>query len=221
MVIDPTNTTITFVKTSTFTGASPALTFDPSTGVLAAGTYTVTFRSAANGFVDALGGLLDGNSDGIAGDNYTNSFVVGTPGTVVGIPAFARGPGNTVILPNNSGSLAGGLAGIPINISNGTGVTAGSFTLQYNPSLLSITGATVNAALSGASLSVTTTTDPVNTSLNDAVITFSSPTAVGSVKSLGTLQASIPDGAASSYKVKSVLHFTSVQLNGGAIAGYA
>ncbi len=42
LIIDPSDQTITFVKTSNFTSAN----FDPSTGVLAAGTYTVTFRGA-------------------------------------------------------------------------------------------------------------------------------------------------------------------------------
>ena len=49
LIIDPTDTTITFLRTSTFNSVD----FNPSTGVLAAGTYTATFRSAANGFTDA------------------------------------------------------------------------------------------------------------------------------------------------------------------------
>ena len=90
LIIDPSDQTITFVKTSNFTGAN----FNPSTGVLAAGTYTVTFRSAANGFVDSLGDPLDGANNGNpAGSNYVATFVVGaTPAVTVGIPAFARGP---------------------------------------------------------------------------------------------------------------------------------
>ena len=39
--------------------------------------------------------------------------------------------------------------GIPLNLSNGSGVTSGKFTLQYNSALLSITGATVNTSLDG------------------------------------------------------------------------
>ena len=87
LIIDPTDTTITFVKTSTFTNSVNS--FNPQTGVLAAGTYTVTFRSAANGFKDLSGVLLDGG--GGPGTNFVTTFVVAaTPTQVVGIPSFAR-----------------------------------------------------------------------------------------------------------------------------------
>ncbi len=90
LIFDATDTTATFVKTSTFSASS---TFNPSTGVLAAGTYTVTIRSAANGFTDMAGGLLDGLDNGNpAGSNYVATFVVSTPPVVVGIPSFRGGP---------------------------------------------------------------------------------------------------------------------------------
>ncbi len=60
LIISPDDMAVTFVKTSNFTGVN----FNPSTGVLAAGTYTVTLRSASNGFKDNLGELLDGTDDG-------------------------------------------------------------------------------------------------------------------------------------------------------------
>ena len=208
LIIDPTNTTITFVKTSSFSGAN---NFNPSTGVLAAGTYTVTFRSAANGFKDLLGGLLDGNADGVPGDNYSTTFVVSTaPAVVVGVPGFARGPdsNHAVNLPNNQS------AGIPINLSNGSNVTSGTFTLQYNSALLNITGATVNSALPGATLTLAASSTP-----GKAVIDFASlaPLTSGVVR-LGELIATVPNSAASAYKTKALLHFSSVQLNGGAIS---
>src|SRR5205085_4511604 len=103
LIIDPSNQTITFVKTSNFTNAVNS--FNPQTGVLAAGTYSVTFRSASNGFKDLLGAPLDGTATGNpAGANYTTTFVVATtPTQIVGIPAFARGPNTAanINLPNN------------------------------------------------------------------------------------------------------------------------
>ena len=71
------------------------------------GTYTVTFRSAVNGFADLLGAPLDGaNTGNPAGSNYVGTFVVGATPTVVGIPSFARGPnsGQTIELPATSHS---------------------------------------------------------------------------------------------------------------------
>ena len=43
LLIDPTDTTATFVKTGDFNGSG----FDPATGVLAAGTYVLTFAKPA------------------------------------------------------------------------------------------------------------------------------------------------------------------------------
>jgi len=48
-------------------------TFVKTGGVLAPDTYTLTLRSAANGFVDTVGRLLDGNDDGVAGGDYVKS----------------------------------------------------------------------------------------------------------------------------------------------------
>ncbi len=199
LIIDPTDTTITFVKTSNFTSAN----FNPSTGVLAAGTYTVTLRSASNGFTDLSGDLLDG------GSNYVATFVVSAPPVVVGIPSFARGPsgGSAINLPNTV------TFGIPLNLSSGSGVTSGQFTLQYNSALLSITAVTVNTALANATMSLDASSSP-----GLAVIDFSSPTALtqtGMVR-LGGLTATVPNAAV--YKSTALLHFSGETLNGGAIA---
>ena len=202
LLIDPTDTTITFVKTSDFNGSN----FNPATGVLAPGTYSVTLRSASNGFADLSGGLL--NSNGTTGSNFTDTFVVAPTPVVVGVPAFARGPANTVNLPAATGD------GIPFNLSSGAGVTSGVFTLQYNSALLDVIDATTNPALAGSIFSL----DPSSTPGN-AVLDFTSPTPLGvGVAQLGSLEAIIPNSAAAIYKTKALLHIASAQLNGGAIA---
>ncbi len=207
LIISPTDQTITFIKTSNFTGVN----FNPASGVLAAGTYTVTFRSATNGFVDSLNGPLDGANNGNpAGSNYVATFVVAAPPTIVAIPAFARGPDSvdTIELPNTA------TTGIPLNVSVGSGITSGNFTLQYNPALLSISGASVNTGLTGASLSL----DAASTT-GTAILDFSSPTALtqtGAVR-LGGLVATVPATANSLYRSKALLHWSGVTLNGGAI----
>jgi hypothetical protein len=211
LVIDPTKTIITFVKTSNFNGAN----FNPATGTLAPGKYTVTLRSGVSGITEAGAGgvnlLLDGNNDGVPGDDYTTSFVVGnSAGVIVAVPAFARGPGAAaaINLPNTA------TTGIPVNLSNGAGVTSGVFTVQYNPALLSITAVAVNTALTGAAF----TLDPSSTPGN-AVIEFSSPAPLAAgIARLGGLTAVVPNSAASTYGAKALLHFTAAQLNGGSVA---
>ncbi len=208
LIVSGNDETITFVKTSNFTSAN----FNPGTGVLAAGTYTVTFRSACNGFADSLGDPLDGlNNGNPAGGNYVATFVVTAPPAIVGIPAFARGPdsADAINLPNSA------TTGIPLNVSVGSGITSGKFTLQYNPALLSITGVAVNTSLTGASLSLDAASTP-----GTAILDFSSPTALtqtGALR-LGGLVATVPNSAASLYKSKALLHWSGVTLNSGAIA---
>jgi FG-GAP-like repeat len=94
VLIDPTDTSITFVKTDSITSAG---TFNPANGLLAAGTYTVTLRSltaGGNGFEDALGNPLDGTDSGGTA-NYTTTFTVKPTQVAVGVPDFARAFSNT------------------------------------------------------------------------------------------------------------------------------
>src|SRR6185503_6337972 len=99
-----------------------------SGGVLSPGTYTLTLASRADGWVDARGGLLDGNGDGPAGDDYVTTFVVAdsTSAPVLRVPDFARGPGQAVNVPATA-------AGLPILLSNAAGMTSGSFDLIFDP----------------------------------------------------------------------------------------
>jgi hypothetical protein len=131
---------------------------------------------------------------------------------VVSLPDFARGPDavHRINLPNNVSPALG----IPIALSNGSGVTDGTFVLQYNANLLTITGGTVNSTLSGATFTVTPSGSGTSA---QATIVFHSPTALaaGAVQ-LGGLTATVPANAP--YKSKQVLHFSSLSLNGGAIA---
>jgi hypothetical protein len=203
LVIDSSNTSFTFVKTGGPVGGG-------TTGLLAAGTYTVTFLSGRLGFRDANQVALDGNNSGVPGANYVTAFTVSALNSVaVTVPDFARGPDAThaINVPNNSTN------GIPIALSNGAGVTDGTFVLQYNANLLTITGGTVNAALTGATFTVTTSGSGTSAR---ATVTFHSPAALasGAVR-LGGLVATVPANAP--YKSKELLHFSSLALNGGAI----
>ena len=140
------NTKVTFVETGI-----------GSTGVLTAGSYALTFRSATNGFRDLSGstlGLLDGNNDGVAGDNYTTTFTVaGTPTVMLNIPDFSRGPDSSRIVrvPNSAGSAVENLVftGAP---------TGGTFTLSFNNTIapfnstLNVTTGTISYSTNAATL---------------------------------------------------------------------
>jgi hypothetical protein len=104
---------------------------------------------------------------------------------------------------------------IPVALSNGQGATSGSFTLEYNPALLTISGATTDIA--GAIFTVGTTINSATSAT--AVLSFSSPTSISATAkpiTIGCLLATVPLTATASYGAKQLLHFSSEQLNGAA-----
>ncbi|WP_254508784.1 cadherin domain-containing protein [Anatilimnocola floriformis] len=190
LVMDADNQGFKFIKTG---------------GVLAADTYTVTLRSgAANGFVALVGGAqLDGNSDGTPGDNFSTTVTVAAPqaGTItVGVGDFVRGAGQAVNLPANSTN------GIPITLSSGVNVAGASFTLVYDPALLTITGGTT--PIPGASISVNTgVPGQVTVALSSATAFTSTAGALTIVNLTATVPNTAPLGS------KAFLNLTNVNVS--------
>ena len=198
LVIDPTDPSeATFVQTS---------------GLLKTDTYTVTVTTAVQG----LGGYA-------MSSNYSTTVSVTEPTTpVLAVPSFARGPGQTVALTDSLNSTTG----IPVNISNATDVTAASFTLTYDPTLLTIasTGAlTLSAPASAAginTISYSITSVDANhsvlmvtlTSINDG-----SGLTTTSAEPLVTILASVPNSAP--YLDKELLNLSNVMVNSVAGTG--
>jgi len=123
LVVDPATREVAFIKTG---------------GPLEPDTYTVTFKSGANGFQETNGDLLDGNSDGTPGDDFVTSFEIQPPpaNTVtVSIPDFTRGYGQPVNLPANDLS-----SGLPLMLSDGLGLSGLDLQLHYDPAVLEISG---------------------------------------------------------------------------------
>ena len=117
-------------------------------------------------------------NDLVAGDPVTisNAGVLGYDGTFTVASAVAGGTtftytDSTTGLPSSGGGTAALARGIPISLSGPTaGVTSGTFTLTYNPTLLNISSALVDSSLAanyGATLAVSTLTP------GTAVISFS------------------------------------------------
>jgi hypothetical protein len=181
------------------------ITFVGGNGVLSAGAYTATLRSAANGIKDAGGGLLDGNADGITGDNYVHVFTVAQlPSTVVSIPDFSRGPSQAV----NVGSSDG----IPIVLNDGTNITSVHLSLNYDPSLLKVTQVVPGASLPSGTAVVADLSQPGVVSLSlDAPVALASG-ATELVRLLGE----VPNTA--SYGKAGVLDLNSISINNGTIA---
>jgi len=125
LVWDATTDTAEFVQTS---------------GVLAPDTYHVTLVSPD--WQDTSGNPLNG------GSNYTATFTVAAnTNRVISVPNVARGPGQPLNVAANGTALA---TGLPIIVSDGTGVEGFDFALDYNPSLLQITSAAFGSGVPSA-----------------------------------------------------------------------
>jgi hypothetical protein len=197
LVWDPTTNTAHFIKTD---------------GALAPDIYNVTLVSGSSAFEDASGNLLAGNGGITPGTNYTTSFTVASANYVVGLPDFARGPGQAINVPYTSGT------GVPITISNGTGVTAVDFNIDYNPALLSVSSVSLAAGLPGG-WSANFSNNPTNGVLSVSV--FGSTALSSGQNTLvyvhATVPATAPYGAGAMLKVDP----TSLLINGGGLSGTA
>ena len=177
-------------------------------GTLAADTYTLALRSATDGWKDTLGELLDGDSNNAAGGDYSQSYVVGASvAPVVSLPDFARGPNQPVDVPANG-------IGLPLRISNGSGVTAVDFELIYDSTVL-----TINPALSTAVPPGWTLTFNDVTPGHMSVSVFGGTALSAGLQDLIHFNASVPSTA--SYGASNLLRISNLNLNAGGINGRA
>jgi hypothetical protein len=213
-IIDPSGTSATFKASNVYLA-----TFFQS-AVLPNDTWTATLVSGtgATGFFDALGGPLDGgNNAGSA--NYTTSFSTANDGKLaLSIPDFARGPdgASSIKVPNDSGK------GIPVTLSNvpaASGVTDVVFTLTYNPTLLTPTGAgTGDSSDTGSTFTMGA---PVSVDATHSTVTFTwhNAAAQSGTVVLGDILANVPDSAANEYKGKEILALSDIKVNGADFTG--
>ncbi|QDV82501.1 Cadherin domain protein [Stieleria magnilauensis] len=189
-----------------------SLTFIASGGPLAADTYTVTLRSATDGFKDlADGELLDGDDDSAAGGDFVDTFTVSSgPALVVRLPDFVRGPTQAIQVPA-AGSGQDLPPGLPIQLSDADGVTSLTLTIQYDPTLLDISGVQLGSdAPANSQVDVNLTVPGV------ATISFFSlaPLAAGAAD-LVDIIATVPEDAP--YGTSQSVRMTSIEVNAGAM----
>ncbi|MFI5378323.1 MAG: PKD domain-containing protein [Tepidisphaerales bacterium] len=173
-------------------------------GVLLPDAYTATLASRPDGWVDTRGEQLDGNADGIAGGDYVAQFTVAASSSrIVSLSDFARGPGQAVNLPATG-------SGLPIRISDGTGVTSVQLTLGYDASILAINNVTGPAGWS---------VDTTGSTPGHLVISASGPALASGVVTLLALNAAVRSDA--QYGSMEMLRISGLAVNGGAIAATA
>ena len=115
------------------------LTFTKTDGILEAGSYTLNLFSRQDGLVSSAGELLDGDNDGIAGDNFVTEFEINSnQQRVLRIDNLSRGIGQELTNPKTN-------QGLTISLDNGAGVSQVSFTLTYDATILNLDDLVLNA----------------------------------------------------------------------------
>jgi hypothetical protein len=210
VILDTATDSLSFLATNT------AELVNNSTPILPDGTYTVDVRSSGTSGLQALdsgGGFLDGLATGQPGSgDYTATFTVNAAAAgddVVWAPDTADGPGQVLAAP---GENQAGL-GYPVYLSaRSANVTKVQFTLDYDPTLLTVTGST------GTGFSLLSTPVP-----GQAIFQYMGPALpAGEQTIVGFVTATVPSGTAASptpYKAKNLLHFANVSLNNGGQPG--
>ena len=181
------------------------VTFIKTGGPLAADTYSITLRSAVDGFKDSEGHLLDGDGDDIEGGDYvTTATVQATTARMFSIPDFTRGPGQPVDIPADD-------SGLPITIDDADGLEAVDLTLFFDPELLVITDAVLGPDAPAGSVVVGNFSIP-----GQVVLTFYSQTPLDAGQAeIITLSAEVPSEA--TYGASQIIEFAAVDINEGAI----
>ena len=185
--------------------ASNTLSFVKTGGVLEPGSYEVTLTSSADAFKDTSSNHLDGDGDFVPGGDFVTTFTATNNAVVVSLPDFARGAGQVVEIP----------AGLPIAVSNATGVTAVDLDVRYDPALLTITGARLPSALPG---DWTIGQNQVTPGVLKLTASGTTPL-TGTDVVIYTLDAEVPDTAP--YGDSQVIRLDNVRVNEEAIASQA
>ena len=193
---DPLGKSVTFVRTG---------------GPLAPDTYTVTLRSAANAFKYTDGTLLDGNSDGVAGNDFVERVTVqASTVPLLTLPSFSRGPGQSVHVPETLNGRSH--VGLPIRLSQTAGVESVDVTLTYDPTLLTVTGASLPVGASADWQIIANLTAP-----GEVTLSFISTKALpDGPAEIVVLSAIVPPSA--TYGTAELLHFSYVSINEGRLA---
>jgi Bacterial Ig domain/Cadherin-like domain/Dockerin type I domain len=164
-----------------FDADGQGLRFVTTSGLLPAGSYSLTLKSGAAGFTALTGGQqLDGNADGTTGDDFTASFMVGASST----PAISVG---NLVAPVGAANQV-----LSLQVREATGARNVYFQLAYDPASLHIDA--VNLAATAPAGSVMSVDTSVAGRLG-VQLTLGSALPDAALRALVDLRTSVPAGA--------------------------
>ncbi|MDJ0744705.1 MAG: hypothetical protein QNJ32_15275 [Xenococcaceae cyanobacterium MO_167.B27] len=182
------------------------LTFIKTDGILEEDTYTLQLFSRQNGFVSTEGKLLDGDSDGIEGDNFVTEFEVNnSQQRVLSIEDISRGIGQEITNPNTN-------EGLIISLDDGAEVTQVGFTLTYDPEVLNLNDIVLDSDLGDDWTITTKNLDTPGT----AIVSLQGTNALNS-GAIDLLQLQGEVSTTAEYGTSHLLNLEDISLNQGGI----
>jgi VCBS repeat-containing protein len=179
----------------------------PIGGILPFDHYRAILVSGPNALQDGRAGL-DGNRDGTPGDNFIATFDVISVGSgIISIGDFMRGPGQAVDVPATG-------KGLPVTFSSLGGVKSLVFTVDYDPALLTITGANAGPGLPKEASVKFESLAKADGRMQARISIASTKALTNGTLDLVSLVASVP--ATALYGSKEILHVAVESINGSA-----
>ncbi|MDJ0647421.1 MAG: Calx-beta domain-containing protein [Xenococcaceae cyanobacterium MO_188.B19] len=177
------------------------VTFIATKGILEPDNYTLTIPSREDGIVTKEGGVVDGNNDGIGGDDYVYEFTIEeSRDRILSIPDLTLAPGVTT--------------DIPVTLDNVEGITKLEFDFYYDTDLLDITAINSNDNLPASWQLAESEIDRDNGIIN---VTIEGTDALtGDNLNIVNLEATVPDPA--DYGETQILDLANVVLNDGNVS---
>ena len=128
------NSTGRVVEGSLVATGERTLRFVQTDGILAPDEYSLTLFSRRDSFVSDAGEILDGDVDGIAGDNFVSAFTIAaTEQRDVSVANLSQGAGDST--------------SVEVVLDDGTNVTSVDFSFTYDPNLLDLDDLEISSEL--------------------------------------------------------------------------
>lgn len=162
------------------------LRFAP-TAALSAGSYALRLSAGAEGFRGAYG-ALDGDGDGLGGDDFRAALELASP---------APGAGGVLSIGNAARAAGQAMSGAAVTLADAAGLSALVFTIGFDPALLEGAGFAAADLPEGASVAVRL----LEAGLLEVSIQFAAPLEAGALELgalTGTVAADAPAGAVQS-----------------------
>ena len=197
------NSTGKVIEGSLIQESDRSLRFVKTNGVLTPDEYSLTLFSRGDSFLSDEGELLDGDLDGIAGENFISAFAIeATEQRVLNLNDLSQEAGARVSSTSTEG--------LNISLDEGIEVAEISFRFTYDASLLEVEDIVLNPELEDSWRITKDLSNP-----GEAIVSLAGDSLSAGEVDLVSIEGTVPQTATTGSSA--VLNLEAVQINQGAI----